>query len=57
MLSGVPCIASKVGDSLNIIGKNGYLFEIGDSNKFIDCILKSLDNLRNSYKWQLKKIT
>ncbi len=56
MLCGVPNIASKVGDSSNIVNKSGYLFESNNNIKFRVCVNKSLDDLRNIYKWKLKKV-
>ena len=53
MLSGIPCISSYTGDSKNIIGNNGYLFENDNQKKFISSVEKCLKDFRNKTHWNI----
>lgn len=56
MASGLPIIATNVRGHCDLVknGVNGFLFEVGDVNKAVDCI-ELLNNNKEIYKTQSKQ--
>ena len=55
MICGVPCIATDVGDSKYIIGKNGWIVKPSSPNDLANSLFDAISILKNNKKRKIIK--